>query len=115
MMLMNCTDKSSKILDIKLFLIPIILAIIANGFLVEIIHAEDKDQPKSDSTVITTIPEQYENISDPKSNLPYLFAAFAITWVIFFIYIYIISKRQRYLQQEIEILNKILADKNVRK
>ncbi len=115
MMLMNFTDKFSTILDIKLFLIPIILTIIANGFLVEIIHADDKDQPNSDSSVITSTPEQQETISDPKSNLPYLFAAFALTWVMFFVYIYVISKRQRYLQQEIETLRKILADKNVTK
>ena len=118
-MLMNFTDKFSTILDIKLFLIPMILAIIANGFLVEIIHADDKDQPNSDSSAITATPEQQETmshaISNPKSNLPYLFAAFALTWVIFFAYIYVISTRQRYLQQEIETLRKILADENATK
>ena len=112
---MNFTDKSSKIFDLKLFFLPIIFAIIANGFWVEIIHAEDNDQPQSDSNEITATPEQQEKITDPKSNLPYLFAAFAITWAIFFVYIYVLSTRQRYLQHEVETLRKVLTDKNTAK
>ena len=70
---------------------------------------------KSDSNEITATPEQQEKITDPKSNLPYLFAAFAITWAIFFVYIYVLSTRQRYLQHEVETLRKVLTDKNTAK
>ena len=49
--------------------------------------------------------------SDPEANLPYLFAVYAITWVIFFVYLYYLSQRQRNLRMEVEELRQILAEK----
>lgn len=36
--------------------------------------------------------------------LPFLFAAFAVTWVAFFVYAFFITRKQADLKQEIEVL-----------
>ena len=38
--------------------------------------------------------------SQPPSNLTFLFAAFAVTWLIFFAYAYFISRRRQELERE---------------
>ena len=40
----------------------------------------------------------------PPSNLPYLFAAFAVTWAVFFGYMFFIGRRQQEIRAEIERL-----------
>jgi len=47
-----------------------------------------------------------ENVIDPKSNLDYLFFTFAITWVIFFGYLYYIAQKQKNLGDEIKEIKK---------
>jgi len=37
-------------------------------------------------------------------NFGYLFAAFAIIWILLFVYIFIISRRQKQIRREIERL-----------
>ncbi len=44
----------------------------------------------------------------PSDNLPYLFAAFAVTWVAFFIYVFFVSRRQHELEREIQELKRAL-------
>ena len=41
----------------------------------------------------------------------YLFAAFSITWVIIFIYIFSISKRQKTLERQIKKISEALGDR----
>ena len=41
----------------------------------------------------------------------YLFAAFSITWLIIFIYILSISRRQKTLERQIEKINEALGDR----
>ena len=41
---------------------------------------------------------------------PYLFAAFSVVWAIFFIYAWLLSRRQAKLQNELEDLRKRLRD-----
>ena len=43
-------------------------------------------------------------ITTPAHNIPYLFAAFAITWAVFFLYVFFTSRRQDELEQDMEIL-----------
>lgn len=43
-------------------------------------------------------------ITTPAHNIPYLFAAFAITWAVFFVYVFFTSRRQEELEQEMESL-----------
>ena len=40
----------------------------------------------------------------PSDNLPFLFAAFAVVWVVFFIYAGYMTWRRRSVQQELEEL-----------
>lgn len=44
----------------------------------------------------------------PSSNLPYLFAAFAVSWVILFGYLFYVNRRQQELHKEISKLQNIL-------
>jgi CcmD family protein len=44
----------------------------------------------------------------PSSNLPYLFAAFAVTWAIFFLYAFFVTRRQQEMQSEIKELRRVL-------
>ena len=47
---------------------------------------------------------------DPEANLPYLFAVFIITWAGFFSYVFIMSRRRREMQREIDVLKAAGAD-----
>ena len=49
---------------------------------------------------------------DPESFLPYLFAVFSITWIAFFGYVFLMSRRQREMQREMEALRKDLEEKD---
>ncbi|MBT98707.1 MAG: hypothetical protein CL902_08765 [Dehalococcoidia bacterium] len=44
----------------------------------------------------------------PSSNLPYLFAAFAVSWVVLFGYLFYVNRRQHDVQKEITRLQNIL-------
>ncbi|MCY4367658.1 MAG: CcmD family protein [Chloroflexi bacterium] len=46
--------------------------------------------------------------SQPPTNLWFLFAAFAVTWVIFFVYAFFISRRRQDLEREIGDLQREL-------
>ena len=40
----------------------------------------------------------------PSENLPYLFVVYSVTWVLFFAYVFYVSRRQRELEREIREL-----------
>ena len=46
-----------------------------------------------------------------ENYLPFLFAAFAVTWVAFFVYAFFISRKQADLKREIDVL-RALQDKD---
>ena len=46
----------------------------------------------------------------PSSNLPYLFAAFAISWVVLFGYLFYVNRRQHEMKKEIARLQKVLDE-----
>lgn len=43
----------------------------------------------------------------------YLFAAFGATWLVLFLYLLSIARRQRTLSREIEMLRQLLQQRNV--
>ena len=49
--------------------------------------------------------------SDPEANLPYLFAVYIVTWAAFFGYVFVMSRRRRETQREIEALRIVLAER----
>ena len=49
----------------------------------------------------------------PSDNLPFMFAAYAIVWIVFCIYAFFISRRQQELEQEIMLLQRRLDDANM--
>ena len=46
-----------------------------------------------------------------ESELPWLFAVYAITWAAFFGYVFVMSRRQREMQREIDILKRAQSAK----
>ena len=44
----------------------------------------------------------------PSSNLPYLFAAFAVSWVVLFGYLFYVNRRQHEMEKEITRLQNVL-------
>ena len=44
-------------------------------------------------------------------NLPWLFAAYAVTWVVFFLYVFFMVRRQNELEAEIRELKDALESK----
>ena len=44
----------------------------------------------------------------PSSNLPYLFAAFAVSWVVLFGYLFYVNRRQHEMNKEITRLQNVL-------
>ena len=44
----------------------------------------------------------------PSCNLPYLAAAFAVSWVVFFVYVFYVTRRQQELRKEIGALRHTL-------
>lgn len=48
-----------------------------------------------------------------ESELPWLFAVFFVTWAAFFAYVFMMSRRQRDMQRELETLKRALAERDV--
>ena len=48
---------------------------------------------------------------EPDAHLPFLFAVFFITWAGFFGYTFVMSRRQRVMQFEIDALKSVLAER----
>jgi CcmD family protein len=46
------------------------------------------------------------------ANLTYLFAAYTAVWVLLFLYIFMLSRRNRTLQKEIDELRQLLRRRN---
>ena len=47
-------------------------------------------------------------LTTPANNIPYLFAAYAITWAVFFGYLFFTSRRQNELEREVRELREEL-------
>ena len=44
----------------------------------------------------------------PTDNLSYLFSAYTVTWLVFIVYIFFVSRRQREMEREIHELRRTL-------
>ncbi len=73
-------------------------------------HAQISPQaPYAVSDESTPPPQPQAQESDGDSELPWLFAVFFVTWATFFAYVFIMSRRQREMQREIDVLKRVLA------
>ena len=72
------------------------------------VRASD-DQAGKPAQMQEKVPQQSDEM-DGESELPWLFAVFIITWAAFFAYVFIMSRRQREMQREIEMLKRSLED-----
>ena len=59
----------------------------------------------------TPAPQPQAQEPEGESELPWLFAVFFVTWAAFFVYIFIMSRRQREMQREIDALKRALAER----
>ena len=67
---------------------------------------------ESDGLAGPSTPQQQEvDGSEAEANLPYLFAVFIIAWAGFFGYVFVMARRRREMQREIEALRAALAEK----
>ena len=58
--------------------------------------------------VLGAVPQQD---GDPEAYLPYLFAAFALTWLAFFAYLFSIGRKERALRHEMEALRRAMEER----
>lgn len=63
--------------------------------------------------VAAEVPESPQQGEDGSSGseLPWLFAVFIITWAVFFAYVFVMSRRQREMQQEIDTLTRTVQER----
>ena len=54
------------------------------------------------------MPIAFLQIELPSSNIPWLFAAFAVSWAVFFLYVFFITRRQQEMQSQIRELRQAL-------
>ena len=54
-------------------------------------------------------PQPQDQEFEGESELPWLFAVFFVTWATFFAYVFIMSRRQREMQRELDALKQALS------
>ena len=52
--------------------------------------------------------------SDPEGYLPYLFAAFALTWLAFFAYLFFVARKESALRREMEALRRAMDEREAK-
>ena len=62
--------------------------------------------------VVVTAAEAPAQQQRGEAELPWLFAVYAITWAAFFGYVFVMSRRQREMQREIDALKRALQAKD---
>ena len=76
------------------------------------LHTSPNDVDSASSPLqVGQLEVEDENNTDPDSNLTYLFAVFFITWAGFFGYVFVMSRRQKEMRQEIDALKIALVGK----
>ena len=64
----------------------------------------------SDGPIFRAVQVVGQDNTNTETNLDFLFAIYIITWAGFFTYIFIISRRQRTMEREIEGLKRLLLE-----
>ncbi len=60
-----------------------------------------------------SLPQQTDDEDyDPEANLPYLFAVFIVTWAGLFGYVFVMTRRRREMQSELDALRRVVAERD---
>ena len=70
------------------------------------------DNADQSAAELPLAPQPQAQDRDGESELPWLFAVFFVTWAAFFAYVFMMSRRQRDMQRELETLRRALADRD---
>ena len=101
---MSCTEVSPRVgLVVRIALVVALSALMASYPGAGEVHASGEQA--GDTTAKPRMPQQSDEM-DGESELPWLFAVFAITWAAFFAYVFVMSRRQREMQREIDHLKR---------
>ena len=63
----------------------------------------------SDGPILRAAQVVGQDNTNTETNLDFLFAIYIITWAGFFTYIFIVSRRQRTMEREIESLKQLMS------
>lgn len=87
--------------------LPLLLGVVVTAMVTGTVYAASGigDQ------FVSSAPLAQESGSDPEANLPFLFAVYIITWAGFFGYVFYMSRRQREMRREIDVLKQAVRDK----
>ena len=106
---MSCTEVSPRVgLVLRIALVVVLSALMAPYAGAGEVHASGRQA--EETTAQPETPQQSDEM-DGESELPWLFAVFAITWAAFFAYVFIMSRRQREMQRELDHLKRSLEDR----
>ena len=83
------------------------------GGILSINHVEANDIDVIDETSWVTEAQEADDKFVKKSDeLPYLFSAFFITWIVLFVYIFIIARNRKEIESELYTLKHSLKDRD---
>jgi CcmD family protein len=95
----------------RLFIVVLVFTIMSGLLMSGDAYALDSGRGSGDLAGPSSPQQQDVDSSAAEANLPYLFAVFIITWAGFFGYVFVMVRRRREMQREIEALRASLADK----
>ena len=109
---MNCTRQlASSIRARGIVVLRVAVSVAAIVASIDTAHAS-ADRLEGGVTEAQPAPPQQEaGELDGESELPWLFAVFAVTWAAFFAYGFVMGRRQRELQRELDALKRALAER----
>jgi CcmD family protein len=107
---MSCTEVSPRVgLVVRIALVVALTALMASYAGASEVHASGW---QAGETGAKPGMAQQSDEMDGESELPWLFAVFAITWAAFFAYVFVMSRRQREMQREIDHLKRSLEGRD---
>ena len=109
---MNCTRGLYKVLGLQGLSLALLVALVVSVSAGTPSAQASRLGPELSLPDTEVVPQQQgAEEEDGESELPWLFAVFAITWASFFGYVFVMSRRQREMQREVEALTRALAER----
>ena len=93
-------------------LLPLLVALAATAPAAVVGAQTSPDYAYHNAAEAPLAPQPQAQDREGESELPWLFAVFFVTWAAFFAYVFMMSRRQRDMQRELETLRRALADRD---